>query len=737
MSPSYETMSETQQLARARACFDIGQYPQVCEICKEILFTLPHHPEANYFFALALLKMGVLPEVFARLQIALQGNSDEARYLNAYIDCMVQAYHTQQIDLLISSAQKLTEIAPLQGQAWHMLGVGLAQKKSPAEASEALKRATQLLPENPFILCSLGNALGEIGHKEEAVAAYDKAIQLKPDFAMAYNNRGNALKDLLLRKEAFSSYSKALALKPDYADVYSNMGVLHKQLGDFQEAICAFEKAIELNPGLITAHNNLASALRSVGRLQESLRKCEYVLNAQPNVVEHWSNYAYTLADSFQLDDAIQCFIKALSIYPDDAGENARQTLCSLFFILNYHPDLSAEAIYDVYRDYERKFGAPYRAMWAPFKQAKLPDRKLKIGYVSAAFAMHPCKFFLEPLMSHHRHDDFEIYGYAEIDKVDEFTGRYKSYCDHWLVTTGMPDQQLADRIREDEIDILVDISGHTGGNRLSVFARKPAPVSLHWLDFGYTTGLKAIDYYLTDHPTIPVGTEHVFSEQPWRLPRSALAYRPGPGMGEVSALPAEKNHFITFGTLTRSIRINYRVVRAWVAILKAVPNSTLIIDSGSFRNAEVQELMAGKFTALGIERERIQIGCHSPPWDTMRQIDIGLDCFPHNSGTTLCETLYMGLPFITLAGRPSVGRLGASILSAAGYSQWIAYSEQEYVEKAIKLASDIPALAECRRTLRQKMQTSSLMDESGFAKDVEQAYRQMWQRYCEQENQL
>ena len=737
MSSSSKAMNHALQLARAKTYFEKKQYADVCEVCKEILFSMPQHPEANYLIAISLFKMNVLHEAFKHLQNALLSDSAEPKYLNAYIEGLVQTYQGQQIDLLISAAQFLTVTAPRQGQSWHMLGVGLAQAKKPLEASVALQRATKLLPENPFILSSLGNALSEIGHKEEAVAAYDKAILLKPDFAMAYSNRGNALKDLLLRSEAFDSYQKALQLKPDYAEVYSNMGVLHKQLGEFGEAISAFEKSIELNPGLIPAHNNLASVLRSVGRLEESLKRCEFVLSKQSNYPEYWSNYGYSLADSFRLDDAIECFIRALSIYPDDTGDNSRQTLCSLFFILNYHPDLSAEAIYDVYCDYERKFGAPYRSFWSRFNNDKQTQRKLKIGYVSAAFAMHPCKFFLEPLMAHHDHNAFEIYGYAEIDKVDEFTERYQGYCDHWLVTTGMPDQQLANQIRSDQIDILVDISGHTGGNRLSVFARKPAPVSLHWLDFGYTTGLKAVDYYLTDNQTIPVGTEHVFSEQPWRLPGSALVYRPGPAMGDVSDLPANKNAFITFGTLTRSIRINYRVIRAWVAILNAVPNSMLMIDSGNFRGVEVQEAMAARFTSLGIERERLLIGCHSPPWDTMRQIDIGLDCFPHNSGTTLCETLYMGLPFITLAGRPSVGRLGASILSAAGYPQWIAFSEDEYVAKAIELASDIPKLSDYRRNLRQNMQASSLMDEPRFAKEVEQAYFQMWQRYCTQEEQI
>jgi predicted O-linked N-acetylglucosamine transferase (SPINDLY family) len=295
-----------------------------------------------------------------------------------------------------------------------------------------------------------------------------------------------------------------------------------------------------------------------------------------------------------------------------------------------------------------------------------------------------------------------------------------------------MSDQALNDRIRADRIDILIDVAGHTGYNRLEVFAMKPAPVSLHWLDFGYTTGLTAIDYYLTDAPTVPEGAEHLFSEQPWRLPTPALAYRPADGMGEEGELPAQQNGHITFGTLTRAVRINHRVVKVWSNLLKAIPNAQLIINSGNFKDPAMQTHMADQFIAQGIAAERLQIGHHTPPWDVLRSIDIGLDCFPHNSGTTLFETLYMGIPFITLANRPSVGTLGASVLHGIGHPEWIAHTEQEYLDKAIALASDTAQLSQLRKTLRTEMQHSPLMDEVGFTRAVEDAYRQMWQKWCE-----
>jgi predicted O-linked N-acetylglucosamine transferase (SPINDLY family) len=262
------------------------------------------------------------------------------------------------------------------------------------------------------------------------------------------------------------------------------------------------------------------------------------------------------------------------------------------------------------------------------------------------------------------------------------------------------------------------------------VFARKPAPVSVSWLGYGYTTGLSAIDYFLTDGICAPAGSEGLFAETPWRLAVPSAVYRPTAGMGEVSALPALERGYVTFGTLTRAVRINHRVVRVWAEILKRVAKSRLVIDSRNFQDEALRESLAGQFAAHGIERERLEMGYHSPPWDILRGMDIGLDCFPHNSGTTLFETLYMGVPYVTLAGRPSVGRLGGTILKGAGHPEWIAVSEEDYVEKAVSLATDLPTLSALRSSLRGEMAAGPLMDEAGFARHVESAYREMFKRW-------
>ena len=305
-----------------------------------------------------------------------------------------------------------------------------------------------------------------------------------------------------------------------------------------------------------------------------------------------------------------------------------------------------------------------------------------------------------------------------------------RRWFDHWIPTGGMSDSQLAEQIRQDGIDILVDLAGHTQGNRLLAFARKPAPVSVTTLGFGCTTGLSAIDWFLTDAVAAPEGCEHLFSEKPWRTSQCAV-YRPAESMGVEGDLPAAACGYVTFGTLTRGIRINYRTIAAWAEILRRMPGSRLRIDSSGMKNKDLRASLLDQFTTHGISERRLELGFHSPPWDILRSIDITLDCFPHNSGTTLYESLYMGVPVVTLGARPSVGRLGSSIVSSLGYASWIATSEVEYVDKAVALASDVPGLRALRSRLRGQMQRSPLMDESGYARRVEAAYRGMWREWC------
>ena len=544
------------------------------------------------------------------------------------------------------------------------------------------------------LLNILGMSNAKINKYEDAIINYKKAIELSPDNATTFFHLGILYHDLNKYSEAIKSYKKAILCKPNYIDPLFNLSFIHKELGNYKKAVDLLEKIILINPNYLKAYQCLSEII------------CQYKF-------------------IFPNDINLKILKKTIEL-----NSKPFKDFNVLLFYLNYSHNHTSEEIFSYYQQFNDKFGLPLQQEWQPFTPIKKPKKKLKIGYVSPDFRKHSAQNFLLPTLANHNHQKFEIYAFAELTKEDHVTKQYQSYVDHWIPTQNLTDQQMVQKIRDMEIDILVDLAGHTKNNRLLIFSQKPAPVSITWLGYGYTTGLKAIDYFLTDKAMAPLGSEHLFSEQPWRLSNySFCCYQAKTAMGDVGPLPALENGHITFGTLTRAIRINDSVIKVWADILKKVKNSKLIINSRIFKNSFTKKEFENRFFKFGIFSDQLLFLYKSPPWDTMRQIDIALDCFPHNSGTTLIEHLYMGNPFITYSNRPSVGKIGASILTSLGHPEWIATSEEEYVEKAVALASDPQKLSTIRQNLRAEMEASPLMDHKGFVRELEEAYQAMWEK--------
>ena len=512
--------------------------------------------------------------------------------------------------------------------------------------------------------------------------------------------------------------------------VNNNLGVVQNHLEKYEMAKTNFIKAIKISPQFAEAYSNLGKSYYDSNDPQKGEAYTKTALKLNPTFDQAYFNYSCFLNERGRHTEAINNLYEAIGYNP-----NSYSCLTYHLFNLNYSPDLSAEKIFEYYKRYDTKYGKEVKPQWSSFKGVQVQNKRIKIGYVSPDFSEHSIRHFLEPVLAHHDHKKFEVFAFAENLKKDTFTQKYQNYVDHWIPTEGLNDKDLASKIHDLGIDILIDLAGHTQGNRLDVFMHKPTPVSLSgYIGFGYTTGLSAIDYFLADPTLVPEGSEHLFAEKVWKMdyPCSSI-YRPDPTMGPVNPLPALTNGFVTFGSLTRSIRLNDRVIKTWSNILKKVPHSKLIIDSSSVERSEVIEIFIKKFELNGITKDRLDIGFNSPPWDTLRKIDIGLDCFPHNSGTTLLEHLYMGNPYITLAGRPSVGRIGSHYLTAAGHSEWIVHSEEEYVEKACELSSNFEALSKIRGQLRSDMENSPIRNEKAFVKELEKTYQSMWEEYLKQ----
>jgi predicted O-linked N-acetylglucosamine transferase (SPINDLY family) len=634
-----------------------------------------HYAGALFNASILLRKMGRVEEAEARLdEIDLMSLFSAGRHTEAE-----------------AMARQMILAWPDYGFGWKVLGAVLAVERRFEEAAPALRRALAILPSDAEAHHNLAIVVHALAQFPEAEASYRRALELKPDYYEAHNNLANLLQTLGRFTEAESHCRRALELNPDYFEAHSDLGNLLETIGRPTDALVSYRRALALKPDYHLAHSNLGASLFALGRLTE----------------------------------AEASFRHALELRRDFRGAHD-----NLLFLLNYHPDKSPREVFAAYQDFDACFGGPLRSEWRAHTNDRQPERRLRVGYVSPDFRTHATRHFVEPLLDHHDRSVLEVFAYAEVAIEDEVTKRMKSRADQWIPTHGMDDAQLAKRIRADRIDILVDLAGHTRGNRLLVFARKPAPVAVTTIGFGYTTGLSAIDWFLTDGIAVPEGAEGVFSERPWRIPLCQV-YRPAEEMGPVSALPALERGYVTFGTLTRAARINNRVVRSWSNILQRVPGSRLRIDSLNFRDAGLCEALAGQFAAHGINRDRLEMGFHSPPWEVMRGIDICLDCYPQNSGTTLFESLYMGIPFITLADRPSLGRLGASIAKHAGHAEWVAATETEYTDKAVILATDLRHLCGVRANLREEMRASPLLNERAYVRQVEVAYREMWRQWC------
>lgn len=683
-------------------------------------------PDAEKAFRHALAARAEFPEAWVGLAEAVEGAGRDEEAMAALDSAIAQ--RENYAGALINSSLLLRKLGRIPEADARLRSVdvnGLLLARRHEEAEWVAREMTQRLPEDWSGWRILGAVLAVRRDFEAAAIAFGEAAGLQQEDAETHHNLALCFQSLGRYSEAERSFRRALQLKPGYADAYDNLANVLFSQGRIAEAESACRRAIELMPGSYAAHSDLGRILDALGRTHDALQSYRMALELNPASPIAHNNLAAALVTLGRVDQAEASCRRALELKPD-----YREGFDNLLFILNYHPDKTPQEVFADYREFDTRFGVPAKAGWLPHANDRRPERRLRVGYVSPDFRMHAASKFIEPLFDRHDRSCVELFAYSETAMEDDVTARLRSKADGWVATHGIDDAKLADRIRADGIDVLVDLAGHTRGNRLPLFARKPAPMAVTTIGFACTTGLSAIDWILTDGLIFPVGAEGVFSEKPWRLPIYQV-YRPAGNMGDPGELPALKRGFVTFGTLTRAARLNHRVIRVWSELLRRLPSARLCIDSLDFREAQSCDEIARQFSAHGIDKGRIELGFHSPPWDVMRNFDIGLDCFPQNSGTTLFDSLYMGIPFVTLKDRPPLGRLGQSIATAIGHPEWVAGTEEDYVSKAAALAENPAALSGLRRRLRGDMLASRLMDEAHYVTSVESAYREMWRRWC------
>jgi predicted O-linked N-acetylglucosamine transferase (SPINDLY family) len=616
---------------------------------------------------------------------------------------------------------------PGNANVMHALGLIAHQTGRKQEAVEWIGRAIALEPKNAAAHSHMGEAYRAMGRLDESEAAYRQALALQPDLPDARNNLGNVLRDRGALNEAIAEYQHAVQLKPDFAPAHHNLGLALASRGDFAEAVVAYRRALEIQPAYPEAHFNLSVALAERGRLDEAMdvyRRAQDLHHGHPKA---HNNLAVALMRQGQLDEAIAVFRRALELQPDDADLHS-----NLVHALHLHPGSDRTSIAAERQRWNQRFSEPLKNFIQPHANDRSPDRRLRIGYVSPDFCSHPVSFFFAPLLEAHDREQFEVFCYANLSKPDHVTERLRNSANAWRDVHAMSHAQLADAIRNDGIDILVDLAMHTGGNRLPTFARKPAPVQVSWLAYPGTTGLEAIDFRLSDVHLDPEGEDETgLGGKIVRLPDCWCCYAPIAEFPEVGPLPAESAGVVTFGSLNQFCKISDELLRSWATLLTSTPHSRLrlICPEGQARE-RICNLMA----AHGVMENRLDL-VKPCPWSEYTQlfekIDIALDSFPCNGMTTTCHSLWMGLPVITHTGSRIVSRASSSLLHAVGLPELVARSEEEYVKIAASLAGDLPRLSELRRTFRGRMRASVLMDAPRFARNIEAAFRSMWRQWC------
>lgn len=570
--------------------------------------------------------------------------------------------------------------------------LALLQRKRFKEALEILERVSKTNREDmeAWILQAQINA--QLGNPSKVEKCCREIIRINPNSHDAHFHLGSALMFQNRGSEAFDVFRAAVLLKPNHDLTHFNLGVLSKSL---DEAFEHFSRAAELNPSHAEAYSGIGAALVSFGQVEEAISKLQHALQLRPT------------------DHKIHS---------------------SVLFTLNYRQDYDGPG---VFKEHAR-WGLGH-ALNTTFRHINTPqpERRLRIGYVSPDLYTHSVAYFFEPLLANHNPDEVEIFCYSDVAKPDDTTERLKTLAKHWRATHGISDRELADLIHSDQIDILVDLTGHTNNNRLLVFSAKPAPVQVTYLGYPNTTGLTAIDYRLTDAWADPPGlSDDYYTEELFRLPKGFLSYLPPADAPAVAASPVTTAGHVTYGSFNHLPKITQAVLELWAMLLHATPNARLVLKNNSLSSRYARERYLNLFADNGVNPERIEFLERAPTLaehlGSYSKVDIALDTFPYNGTTTTCEALYMGVPVVTLTGGLHASRVGTSLLNQIGATELIAETPQDYVNKASRLAQDHDRLIKIRATLRDQMTQSPLCDGNGFAAQLESAYREMWKRWCQ-----
>lgn len=752
-------MQDTAQLLNtALAHHQAGRLADAKALYTRILAKQPKHPDALHFMGLLACQIGQSEAGIALMRESIASHASPI-YYNNLGNALRDA---RKLDDAVLAYRRAVELQPDYADAHNNLGNALREKGDAAAALTSCARAIELKPGYAEAYNNLGNALKDLGELDAAIAAYGKAIGAKRAFAEAHLNLGivlqakgngdaaleclretialaphlavahDKLASILMHRGdipgAIEAYRRVTELTPESAQAHNTLGNVLNGAARVPEAVPCYERAIALEPDFADAYHNLANALRRLGAPERALAFARRAIELRGDTPSFHNNLGTILADLGEPDAALVCYRDALALNPD-FGESHTCVLFGQSYVSNWSASTHlADARY--FGEKMRARATPY-THWPALTDASRTGRPLRVGFVSADLRKHPVGYFFESVLAQLDRARIEPIAYSNAVHSDELTARIKPRFALWRHVAEMDDAALAQRIHDDRIDVLVDLSGHTGRNRLPMFAWRPAPVQASWLGYFATTGLTEIDFLLADPHVVPPGEEGQYTERVWRLPDSYLCFTLPNESATVAPLPALANGYVTFGCLNNHKKLNDGVLAVWSRILHAVQGSKLLLKNHQLGEPSILRETYARFAANGIDETRLLLegpSSREQYFGTYGRVDLALDPFPYPGGTTSVEGLWMGVPVLTRAGDRFLSHLGELVLKTVGLHEWIATDTDDYIARAIAAAADWPGLATLRAGLRERVERSPLADAPLFAGHWMTAIEQMWE---------
>lgn len=699
-----------------------GQPETAIELIGKAVSVKPDYAEAHNNLGNIFKQLGRLEEAVEVYQKALEHHPGFIEPLNSLGSIYMGTGRQEQA---VAIYQELLSAGGESPEIRYNIGLALQALNKMDVAISNFQQALVLKPQFAEAHFSLGNAFLNQGHSDKAIDAYRKALDIEPNFVDALNNLGLMLSARGDFNEALSCFQKAIDIKPDYAMLHNNMGVTFQDLRLLEESVASCRRAVDLDPTYAEAQNNLANALHDLGSFGEAASCYEKALSAKPDYADAHSNRGNTLKELGKLDEARDSFLKALSLKPD-----FQEAHSSLIFLQDLLADVDQKEQQEERGRWDKKFIAPLKDKIHPHDNDPSPERRLRVGYVSADFRRHSASQGFAPLILNHDKTNFEVICYDATPVLDDFSQHLKDAAAEWRDVRFMNDRELADTIRADGIDILVDLSGHTRGNRLTAFGYKPAPLQVTGIGH-LAPGLSTIDYRLTSPFMTPPAEDIIYPEQPIYL-HTYFGFMPPVGSPPIGPAPCLQNTAVTFGFLGRQNKISPETLATWANILHDLPESRFLLKHNGLNDPQTRQQTLEEFARLGISEDRlILLGKTKQPehLEAHNRVDIVLDTFPHGGGITALESLWMGVPVIGMADAAKTGgRIIEAINQPLGLDGWIAKTIDDYHDIALEGAGKPEELAELRQALRQRVSDVY----SRFPGDVEKAYREIWKRWCD-----